>query len=160
YCFHEAPSHLAPLISLFEIDPYTSREIPQRRPASCWHLRLPCFEHQDERLRRTCASYLATSRKLPTLKQVLIHRSLNSPASYARLKKARFTNHSISPRGDQMASRWDELMAEYEYLDAQETQVRFITDRTGFSAGDVSRVLVHLTPDAFGEEWDPEAQAR
>src|SRR5262249_6985580 len=41
-----------------------------------------------------------------------------------------------------------------------ETQVRFITDRTGFSAGDVSRVLVHLTPDAFGEEWDPEAQAR
>ena len=58
-----------------------------------------------------------------------------------------------------MASRWDELMAEYEYLDAQETQVRFITDRTGLSADGVRRVLIHLTPDAFGEEWDFEAQA-
>ena len=60
-----------------------------------------------------------------------------------------------------MASRWDELTAEYEYLDAQKTQVRFITDRTGFSADGVRRVLVHLnTPAIFGEEWDLEAQAR
>lgn len=59
-----------------------------------------------------------------------------------------------------MASRWDELTAEYEYLDEQETQVRFITDRTGFSADGVRRVLVHLnTPATFGEEWDLEAQA-
>ena len=59
-----------------------------------------------------------------------------------------------------MPQRWHELRAEYEYLDAQETQVRFITDRTGLSADGVRRVLVHLTPDAFGEEWDFEAQAR
>jgi len=59
-----------------------------------------------------------------------------------------------------MASRWDELTAEYEYLEAQDTQVRFLTDRTGFSADAVSRVLVHLTPAIFGEEWDIEAQAR
>jgi len=59
-----------------------------------------------------------------------------------------------------MASRWDELTTEYEYLDAQETQVRFITDRTGFSADGVRRVLVHLnTPATFGEEWDFETQA-
>src|SRR5678816_3530140 len=59
-----------------------------------------------------------------------------------------------------MASRWDELTAEYEYLEAQDTQVRFLTDRTGFSADAVSRVLVHLNPAIFGEEWDLEAQAR
>ena len=43
-----------------------------------------------------------------------------------------------------MASRWDELTAEYAYLDAQDRKVCFITDRTGFSAEGVRRVLVHL----------------
>jgi hypothetical protein len=50
-------------------------------------------------------------------------------------------------------------MAEYEYLDMQDTQVRFLTDRTGCSADGVRRVLDHLTPATFGEEWDLEAQA-
>lgn len=60
-----------------------------------------------------------------------------------------------------MASRWDELKAEYAYLDAEDTQVRFITDRTGLSPHGVRRVLVHLNdPALFGEEWDFEAQAR
>jgi len=60
-----------------------------------------------------------------------------------------------------MARTYDELMAKYEYLDTQDTQVRFTTDRTGVSADGVRRVLVHLhTPATFGEEWDFKAQAQ
>ena len=62
---------------------------------------------------------------------------------------------------EQVASRWHELTAEYDYLDTQEGQVQFITDRIGFSADGVRHVLVHLnTQSVYGEEWDFEAQAR
>ena len=60
-----------------------------------------------------------------------------------------------------MASRWDELLAEYDTLGTQDGQAQFLIDRTGFSEECLSRVLVHLNAQPiFGEEGDLEAQAR
>src|SRR5262245_20540087 len=60
-----------------------------------------------------------------------------------------------------MASRWDELMVEYDNLGTRAGQAQFITDRTGFSDECIRRVLGYLiTQPSFGEEWDLEAQAR
>src|SRR5262249_14700677 len=63
--------------------------------------------------------------------------------------------------GDQMASRWDELMVEYDYLGTHEGRTQFITDRTGLSDECIRRVLGPLmTQPLAGDEWDLEAQAR
>ena len=64
--------------------------------------------------------------------------------------------------GYQMATRWDELLAEYDNLGTQEGQAQFIADCTGFSEDCLRRVLVHVMtqPVFFGEEWDLDAQAR
>ena len=60
-----------------------------------------------------------------------------------------------------MASRWDELIAEYDNMGTQVGQAQFISNRTGFSDECIRRVLVHLLiQPVFGEEWDLEAQAR
>ena len=60
-----------------------------------------------------------------------------------------------------MASRWDELIAEYDNMGTWEGQAQFITDRTGLSDECIRRILVPLIiQPAFGKEGDVEAQAR
>ena len=60
-----------------------------------------------------------------------------------------------------MASRWDELIAEYDNIGTPEGQAQFITDQTGFSEDCLRQVLVHfMAQPLFEEEWDLEAQAR
>src|SRR5262249_36866340 len=59
-----------------------------------------------------------------------------------------------------MASRWDELLDEYDTLGTQDGQAQFITDRTGFSEECIRPVLVHLMTQSVIEAWDLEAQAR
>jgi len=59
-----------------------------------------------------------------------------------------------------MASRWDELLAEYDTLGTQDGQTQFITDRTGFSEECIRSVLGHLMTQSVIEAWDLEAQAR
>src|SRR5262245_62444843 len=61
-----------------------------------------------------------------------------------------------------MATRWDELIAEYDKISTQAGQAQFITDWTGFSDDCIRRVLGHLLtqPVFFSEEWDLKAQAK
>src|SRR5262249_22819247 len=61
-----------------------------------------------------------------------------------------------------MATRWDELITEYDKISTQTGQAQFITDWTGFSDECIRRVLGHLLtqPVFFSEEWDLKAQAR
>src|SRR5262245_47949187 len=60
----------------------------------------------------------------------------------------------------ELASRWDELLAEHDTLGTQDGQAQFITDRTGYSDECIRSVLVHLMTQSAIEAWDLEAQAR
>src|SRR5262245_64084113 len=60
-----------------------------------------------------------------------------------------------------MATRWDELIAEYDKIGTVEGQAQFIIYRTGLSDECIRGVLGHLiTQPLGGDEWDLEAQAR
>jgi len=60
-----------------------------------------------------------------------------------------------------MATRWDELIADYDKIGTVEGQAQFIIYRTGLSDECIRGVLGHLiTQPLGGDEWDLEAQAR
>src|SRR5262245_939988 len=108
----------------------------------------------------------------------LNHRTLNSMASYARLNSTQADRLcSLMSEGERgpasraiqflherysMATRWDELIAEYDKISTQAGQAQFITDWTGFSEECTRRVLGHLLtqPVFSSDEWDLKAQAR